>query len=635
MTVQYRPEIDGLRAVAVLPVILFHAGIEGLSGGFVGVDVFFVISGFLITGIIARELAAGDFSIVRFYERRARRILPALFLVLAASSVAALAIMLPYELKAFGQGLVAVALFVSNILFWQQSGYFAAASELNPLLHTWSLAVEEQFYIIFPLVLMALWRWKLRAVWMVLATLTVCSLLLADYASTRVPSANFFLLPTRAWELGIGALLALWLMRRPQPSGILAEALGLAGLAAIAVSVLLYGPQTPFPSFHALLPVLGTAAVLYAAQPATLAGRLLSWKPAVGIGLISYSAYLWHQPLFAFARLTAPETEPPLWLMLLLAGASLGLAGLSWRFVERPFRRKDGFGRGAVFSMAAAGNVVAIIFGFLFVQTAGFPGRYPEPYRPLIAMGDPEYGQYVRTAYNALQGKAFSEDRPNLMIVGDSFSQDFYNMVEETGAFSGFNISTHYVPVRCQIHFGSLYETISPFIAEQDREICRGRVLSQEQVDRVRRADVVIFASSWADWSATRLPETLAAMDFPDGQRTFVIGSKRFERSRRELIKIVSRNGQAARGPYSENDWKTNVLLSDTLPDEIFVDVIGTLCEEGCPLLTPEGEMISHDGSHLTPAGAAYIGHRLFTETPLREFAASRSAAIQENPAHD
>ena len=219
----YRPEIDGLRTVAVLPVILFDAGVETLSGGFVGVAVFFVISGFLITTIIARELESGTFSILRFYERRARRILPALFTVLAVTSIASVALMLPYELKTYGQGLIGVVFFVSNIVFWRQDGYFAASAELNPLLYTWSLAVEGQFYIFFPLVLWALWRWRKAAIWIVLAVFAAGSLAMAEVLSTRMPSANFYLLPPWAWELIVGALLALWLLRRLQPTGFWAE----------------------------------------------------------------------------------------------------------------------------------------------------------------------------------------------------------------------------------------------------------------------------------------------------------------------------------------------------------------------------------------------------------------------------
>jgi len=287
---QYRPEIDGLRAVAVMPVILFHAGVTQMSGGYVGVDVFFVISGFLITGILARELQAGQFSLLGFYERRARRILPALFLVLLVTAIVGALVMLPYELATLGRGIVAVLLFVSNVLFWRESGYFAAASELNPLLHTWSLAVEEQYYILFPLVLWACWRWFPRGVVPLLGLITVGSLALAEVLSVRMPSANFYLLPTRAWELLAGSLAALYLLRRPAPQGWLAEALGLAGLAAIAFAVLTYDAATPFPSLWALAPVLGTVAIIVAASPATLVGKLLGTAPFVGIGLISYSA---------------------------------------------------------------------------------------------------------------------------------------------------------------------------------------------------------------------------------------------------------------------------------------------------------------------------------------------------------
>lgn len=327
----YRPEIDGLRAVAVLPVILFHAGVTQMSGGYVGVDVFFVISGFLITGILVRELDAGQFSLLGFYERRARRILPALFLVLSVTGIFGAFVMLPYELAALGRGLVAVIFFMSNVLFWRESGYFAAASELNPLLHTWRLAVEEQYYILFPLLLWACWRWFPRGVIPLLVLATIGSLVLAELLSVRMPSANFYLLPTRAWELLAGSLTAIYLLRRSAPGGWLAEGLSVGGLAAIIFAILTYASATPFPSLWALAPVLGTVAIIVGANSGTMVGRLLSTTPFVGIGLISYSAYLWHQPLFAFAR--SLDADPPPAGRYAGAGgrgACLGLAQLAF-----------------------------------------------------------------------------------------------------------------------------------------------------------------------------------------------------------------------------------------------------------------------------------------------------------------
>ena len=297
---RYHPEIDGLRAVAVVPVILFHAGFPAFSGGFVGVDVFFVISGFLITTIIVADLEAGRFSFARFYERRARRILPALFLVVVACIPFAWFWMLPGQLERFAQSVVSVCVFMSNVLFWRQSGYFEPATDLRPLLHTWSLAVEEQFYIVYPVLLLALWRVAKGRVAAALTVAAAISLALCVVASQYQPTANFYLLPTRAWELFVGALCAL---RPVRPHRRQDDLLAWAGLAAILVAVATFDETTPFPSLWTLLPVVGTCFLLIYAVPTSGPGRVLSTPSLVGLGIVSYGAYLWHQPLFAFARL--------------------------------------------------------------------------------------------------------------------------------------------------------------------------------------------------------------------------------------------------------------------------------------------------------------------------------------------
>ena len=257
---EYRREIDGLRVLAVLPVILYHAGFETLSGGFVGVDVFFVISGYLITTIILAELEQGKFSIVNFYERRARRILPALFLVMLVCIPAAWFWLLPSDMKNFSQSLVSVSFFVSNILFWHQSGYFDASAELKPLLHTWSLAVEEQYYVICPLFLMLFWRLGKRWILVALGLVFVASLALAQWAAYAKPAAAFFLLPTRVWELLIGAFAAFYLSKanRKEFGKAAGEFGGWLGVALILYAVFAFSKATPFPGFYALVPALGT-----------------------------------------------------------------------------------------------------------------------------------------------------------------------------------------------------------------------------------------------------------------------------------------------------------------------------------------------------------------------------------------
>lgn len=383
----YRAEIDGLRAIAVAPVILYHAGVSTLSGGFVGVDVFFVISGYLITALLLKDMEAGRFSLLGFYERRARRLLPALFVVLAASTAIAWVTLMPKDMQDFAQSLWATALFSSNILFWREAGYFDTASELKPLLHTWSLAVEEQFYILFPPVLYALWRWGRVPVVAVLGLGFVISLGLAQWGAYHKPSSAFFLLPTRAWELLLGVFCALYLHRRAGPAGptALHQALAALGLASIIVAVLTYDTQTPAPSLYTLVPTGGAALIILFATPRTWVHRLLSLRAFVGLGLISYSAYLWHQPLFVFARYRH-ITPPSEALMLGLCGVVLALAYLSWRYVEQPFRDPMRFGRGPIFRFGAAGLVTCAALGLVGDRTGGLPSlRIPAEVATLAA----------------------------------------------------------------------------------------------------------------------------------------------------------------------------------------------------------------------------------------------------------
>lgn len=371
---QYRREVDGLRAIAVLPVILFHAGLSWFPGGYVGVDVFFVISGYLITTIIISEMGRGDFSITKFYERRALRILPALFFVMACCVPFAVSWMSPQELKNFSQGFVAISFFVSNVLFWQKSGYFAPDAEENPLLHTWSLAVEEQFYIFFPLLLLMLWRFGNRPIFYVIISFSFLSLIFSEYGWRNHPNANFYLLPSRAWELGVGAICALLrLSGLPKPNSMAAS----VGLVLIGYSVFFFDKATPFPSVYAVAPVLGAALIILYCHEQYLVGRFLSNPILVGVGLISFSAYLWHQPLLAFARIRS-ASEPSWGIMILFSIASLILAFITWKYIEQPFRaKKFPFVRSRlqILSFAVFGTLVLAALGFYGHFNDGLPKR--------------------------------------------------------------------------------------------------------------------------------------------------------------------------------------------------------------------------------------------------------------------
>ncbi len=371
----YRKEIDGLRALAVVPVILFHAGFEWISGGYIGVDMFFVISGYLITTILLQEQQHGTFSIVNFYERRARRILPALFTVLLVCLPFAWFLLLPYELKEFGKSLIAVVAFVSNILFCLGTDYFTTDTELIPLLHTWSLAVEEQFYIVFPLFL-ALFAGKNKRILVILIVLiALVSLGLTEWGWRYFSEANFYLIPTRAWELMLGALTALYLFSKPQPKGFICHIASLLGLGMILVSIFFLDKNIPFPSLYALVPTLGTALIILFANNHTLVNKLLSFKPFVMIGLVSYSAYLWHQPLFVFAR-AYYMALPSVSIMLGLSVISVLIGYISWRYIEAPFRNKQRFTQKQIFASSLLGGLFFILIGIALVVSDGAMYRF-------------------------------------------------------------------------------------------------------------------------------------------------------------------------------------------------------------------------------------------------------------------
>lgn len=425
----YRREIDGLRAIAVIPVILFHAGFEAFAGGFVGVDVFFVISGYLITTIILNDLREQRFSIVEFYERRARRILPALFLVMTACIPLAWWLLPPTEMRDFAQSLVATVWFSSNGLFWLESGYFDTAAELKPLLHTWSLAVEEQYYLLFPLLLMCIWRFGNRVMLATLGILSLLSLAIAHWGIARDPAASFYLLPARAWELLLGSFLSIHLTASTQqPSAGWRNEIGSGlGLALIGFSVLTYDQHTPFPGVHALAPTLGTALIILAATPQTLVGRMLGHRLLVGIGLISYSAYLWHQPLFAFHRHSSLAEHWSISVILILL--TLALAFLSWKYVESPFRDRRRFNRQQIFRGAAAGILFFSACGVLGHLSHGFENRpHVQIFRDLdydeSALGNVQCADSLAHADPVLSYCQGSATQLDAVLIGDSHAGD-------------------------------------------------------------------------------------------------------------------------------------------------------------------------------------------------------------------
>jgi peptidoglycan/LPS O-acetylase OafA/YrhL len=384
----YRPEIDGLRAISVAAVVLFHAHVPYLAGGFVGVDVFFVISGFLITQIILDETGAGTFSFARFYERRARRILPALFAMLAVCCAAAL-ILLPDDLKLFSQSVAAVVAFCSNLLFWwQQRGYFAPAAESLPLLHTWSLGIEEQFYLLFPAAIVLMRRLDRRVVVPFIAAVCVVSFVYSVWASHRDPAAGFYSPLSRAWELMLGALLAARIVAPPTGRW-MRETLCAIGLAAIAVAIHLPTFIARIPDAAVTISCLGAALLLYATEAHDgFFTRALSVKPLTLLGQASYSLYLWHWPLIVFGTYYILDLDTLHVARPICALIAIPIAFLSWRFIEQPFRGRTGiWPRRTIFLRAATAAAAFVVLGVLGYRLHGLPQRFGAPVREVLAAG--------------------------------------------------------------------------------------------------------------------------------------------------------------------------------------------------------------------------------------------------------
>ena len=436
---KYRREIDGLRALAVLPVILFHAGFQAFSGGFVGVDVFFVISGYLITSIILKEKQEGTFTLLGFYERRARRILPALFLVMFACLPFAWWCLLPADMKSFSQSVAAVSVFSSNILFWHDIGYFNIEAELKPFLHTWSLAVEEQYYLLFPIFLLLTWRLGKRWIIGLLTVVAVISLAVAQWGSLDRQYFTFYMLPTRGWEILVGAFIAFFLRTKDDNTIKLekiSQSFSVIGLLLITYAVCAFDKRTPFPSLYTLIPTLGTGLIILFATPQTIVGKLLGSNLFVGIGLISYSAYLWHFPLFVFARHFS-TSEPRKLQLAALAVVAMLLAYLSWKFVETPFRNRQRIRRNHLFFYGALCSAVFIAFGLAGHFTNGYQRRIDMDTAQYILPEKTKIGE--QCLFENIEGNNdiklcyFGDSKSNTIfaLYGDSHADAIFSVLDE------------------------------------------------------------------------------------------------------------------------------------------------------------------------------------------------------------
>lgn len=627
---QYRREVDGLRALAVLPVIFFHAGFQTFSGGFVGVDIFFVISGYLITSIILAEKQAGTFSLTDFYERRARRILPALFAVMLACVPFAWFWLRPADMKDFSQSLVAVSGFASNILFWRTSGYFESSAELKPLLHTWSLAVEEQYYLFFPIFLMLAWRLGQKWIASSLAVFAIGSLAAAQWASTNSPAAAFYLFPTRGWELLIGSFIALYFSgtRGNQEISPLTREIGSAfGFLLITYSIFGFNRQTPFPSLYTLIPTIGAGLIILFATQQTFVGRLLGSKLFVGIGLISYSAYLWHQPLIAFSKHRSID-EPSKLLLASLAAAAMVLAYFTWKFVETPFRNKLGFSRKQIFSYGVVGSLLFSIAGLTGHFMKGFEGRLFADDRELLS-----FLEYSNKSTSYWAGDCFlldvedytyfvkkcpSQQRVGgVLLWGDSHAQALANGLSRYRPGLVQYTASGCPPLK------DVYISWRPKCKEVNDYVMK-------EIVRLRPREIYLHAY-WASYKDENPEDNLRkTIDFiksasPASTIIIVGGVPLWRPSLPEYM--LSKSIALDDEHYLRNTFSNDVILSDRLLNNVahatgvrFFSPMNTLCsDQGCKATTAFQGIVmptAWDYGHLTAGGSILVARELVPQYP-------------------
>ncbi|HEV7600834.1 MAG TPA: acyltransferase family protein [Bradyrhizobium sp.] len=591
----YRADIDGLRAVAVVLVVAFHAFPNVVGGGFVGVDVFFVISGYLITGIILSGLRSFDFSLTGFYARRARRILPALAIVLAGVLAIGWSQLLPAAYRSLGLHALASALFFPNLLSWSEVGYFDAAAEAKPLLHLWSLGVEEQFYLVWPLLLVILSK---RPKWLIaiLSVIVATSFLYSCYATGRQPAAGFYSPLSRLWELGVGGILAAANLRVRNRSLV-----SLFGIALIVGSAIFLKKTSLFPGALALIPVSGTALVI------VFGSKVLSHKWPVSVGLISYPLYLWHWPLLSFASVAGVTSVPA---KVAIVAVSLVLATLTTVFIERPVR----FGRirqsGVAVSTAAM--IALIACSALIWRSGGVPWRYPEEIRPVLATMQYDPASDARTPECWLAATSPFEDFSpecgigTTLIWGDSHAGRLYTGLKQ----QGIDVA-QFARDGCVPSLGSDNETC----AQSNAAILR-------KIAELKPKKVILFAA----W--------IAYNDYASGD----LRNSGLAATLIKLKKIADEVVVLGPAPVWSPDlptqvysfWRADGRLADRLPphpmeyhkvdealaavsaasDVRFISAFAALCnEDGCLTHTPKSkaELLSWDYGHLTTAGAGFV----------------------------
>lgn len=624
-SLQYRPDIDCLRAFAVVSVIGYHYEVPPFRSGFIGVDVFFVISGFLITKIVWSEHRAGTFSFAAFYRRRVRRILPAAFAMLCAVLGCASLLLLPQESVGVAQQALAVLTFASNFLFWSQQNYFDAAAITKPLLHTWSLGVEEQYYLLFPMTALA--AFSMRRSWMLLSfvAVAVASLVLCILQTRTEPASAFYLLPARAWQLLLGALLAIEAV--PQPKQQWPRIVGsVIGWLLLGISVNAFTTQTPYPGFNALLPCMATAIVIWS-NPAPGRLLLMAVRPITTIGLWSYSLYLWHWPIASFAYAVWGPPDTALDKLLLIAScATLSIA--SYYLIEQPARHADW---PRIWRALGAAGMVAAAFSAAMIWTAGFPSRFtPEELRIAGFLTYDHHSVYEDRSCFLAPDQGVEMLTPGCIAPGKGMTVLLWG--DSHAAHLAFGLRQALPPA--SVMHASMAQCL-PYDAYGQTETCTAFNRSTLGLIHRQHPDIVILSANWTQelsMPAVRASLMTTIKSIADaGSKLIVVGpSPQYDHVVPRIIVASSHFGTRTAGhllPFvRETDNSLREQLKD-VPKTEYVSLLSLMCPQGeCPL-SVSGTPIAWDEGHFTAPGSGLAGRLIAgASVTLRDLRGNRPA---------
>ena len=599
---EYRRDIDGLRAIAILPVIFFHAGFSKFHYGYLGVDIFFVISGFLITSFIVYDLKQEKFNVLNFFDRRARRILPGLILIMLTSIPFAMIYMQPDDLENFGQSLFATSVFSNNILLYLTSGYWDIASEFKPLLHTWSLSVEEQYYLIFPFLMLLIWKlnsllWMI-SIFIILGVASFYYYYSGSFGNELIESrASFLFLFGRAWQILLGAIGALIAYKTIHEIVTLKkfykEFICLLGIFLIFLSMFGFLIFDINQIYLPLLASLGSFLLLIFSSQNLISTALLRSKLFVWIGLISYSLYLWHQPLFAFVRIRSFE-EPTYIFMILLLIFLAPLAVLSFK-IERFFKNPARVNHKIFYSSLLVSLIVICTAGLTFHFSNGFYKNYQELTAPYL-VEDKFYDNdgYIVDAFK-FENVEFSSTKKNLIITGDSFARDFINMGRSNNYFSNYEFTIR--PYNCFNSQDFTDEEKFNLIKDGNFVIISYRILPSEASKKCLLNKISYLEENKVDF--------------------LVIGTKDFGFNINRPLKDRIYDFKAT---PSKEILDFNNFLKKNVPQKKFIDLLNLLSTDGrVPLFTPENKLMSIDRAHLTYFGARDVGKLVFSDIRLSD----------------